>query len=109
VRNLVTTPLGFQIERIETFFANACNQSSFQIKHNITDLSNRLYTQIVEVASYIAKLQGDESETPAYVSALSEKLSADKQGEVLNQIATDSAILLSAPVKGKIIFSSTVI
>ncbi|KAH8550336.1 hypothetical protein BGW37DRAFT_498949 [Umbelopsis sp. PMI_123] len=57
--------------------------------------------QIVEVASYIAKLQGDESETPAYVSALSEKLSADKQGEVLNQIATDSAILLSAPVKAE--------
>jgi hypothetical protein len=59
-----------------------------------------LHLQIVEVASYIAKLQGDENENPAYVSDISSKLEADKKDEVLNQIATDSPILLTAPVKG---------
>jgi hypothetical protein len=45
-------------------------------------------------------LQGDESEKPAYVSDISANLEAGKKDEVLNQIASDSSILLSAPVKG---------
>ncbi|KAG2175493.1 hypothetical protein INT43_001140 [Umbelopsis isabellina] len=55
--------------------------------------------QIIEIASYIATLQGDENETPAYVSDISTKLEAGKKDEVLNQLVKDSSILLSAPVK----------
>ncbi|CAO3671701.1 unnamed protein product [Umbelopsis vinacea] len=45
--------------------------------------------------------QGNETEKPAYVSDLSAKLEAGNKDEVLNQIATDSPILLIAPVKAE--------
>jgi hypothetical protein len=54
-------------------------------------------------------LQGDETEKPAYVSDLSAKLEAGNKDEVLNQIATDSPILLIAPVKGMYIYRFTLL